>query len=38
MPYLNIKGQGLKRNVTLDLEDCLVGITYTCLLYTSRCV
>ena len=25
MPYLNIKGQGLKRNVTLDLEDCLVG-------------
>ncbi len=29
MPYLNIKGQGLKRNVTLDLEDCLVGITYT---------
>ena len=29
MPYLNSKGQGLKRNVTLDLEDCLVGITYT---------
>lgn len=29
MPYLNIKGQGLRRNVTLDLEDCLVGITYT---------
>ena len=29
MPYLNIKGQGLKRNVTLNLEDCLVGITYT---------
>ena len=29
MPYLNIKGQGLKRNVTLDLTDCLVGITYT---------
>ena len=29
MPYLNIKGQGLKRNVTLDLVDCLVGITYT---------
>lgn len=27
--YLNIKGQGLKRNVTLDLVDCLVGITYT---------
>ena len=27
MPYLNIKGQGLKRNVTLDLVDCLVGIT-----------
>ena len=29
MPYLNIKWQGLKRNVTLDLVDCLVGITYT---------
>ncbi len=29
MPYLNIKGQGLKKNVTLDLVDCLVGITYT---------
>ena len=29
MPYLNIKGQGLRRNVTLDLVDCLVGITYT---------
>lgn len=29
MPYLNVKGQGLRRNVTLDLEDCLVGITYT---------
>ncbi len=28
MPYLNIKGQGLKMNVTLDLIDCLVGITY----------
>ena len=27
MPYLNIKGQGLRRNVTLDLVDCLVGIT-----------
>ena len=27
MPYLNVKGQGLRRNVTLDLEDCLVGIT-----------
>ena len=21
MPYLNVKGQGLRRNVTLDLED-----------------
>ena len=29
MPYLNVKGQGLRRNVTLDLEDCLVGITST---------
>ena len=29
MPYLNIKGQGLRRNVTLNLVDCLVGITYT---------
>lgn len=29
MPYLNIKGKGLRRNVTLDLVDCLVGITYT---------
>ena len=29
MPYLNVKGQGLRRNVTLDLVDCLVGITYT---------
>ena len=29
MPYLNIKGRGLQRNVTLDLTDCLVGITYT---------
>ena len=29
MPYLNIKGMGLRRNVTLNLEDCLVGITYT---------
>ena len=29
MPYLNIKGQGLRRNVTLNLTDCLVGITYT---------
>ena len=28
MPYLNIRGQGLKRNVTLNLVDCLVGITY----------
>ncbi len=27
--YLNVKGQGLKRNVKLDLVDCLVGITYT---------
>ena len=29
VPYLNVKGQGLKKNVTLDLTDCLVGITYT---------
>ena len=29
MPYLNIKGKGLQRNVTLNLVDCLVGITYT---------
>lgn len=29
LPYLNIKGQGLQSNVTLDLVDCLVGITYT---------
>ncbi|MGN0706634.1 MAG: sporulation protein SpoIID, partial [Faecalibacterium sp.] len=29
VPYLNIKGQGLRRNVKLDLVDCLVGITYT---------
>ena len=29
MPYLNIKGKGLRRNVSLDLVDCLVGITYT---------
>lgn len=29
LPYLNIKGKGLQRNVTLNLEDCLVGITYT---------
>ena len=29
LPYLNIKGKGLRRNVTLDLVDCLVGITYT---------
>ena len=29
MPYLNIKGKGLRRNVKLDLVDCLVGITYT---------
>ena len=28
MPYLNIRGQGLKKNVTLNLVDCLVGITY----------
>lgn len=27
--YLNVKGQGLKRNYRLDLVDCLVGITYT---------
>ena len=29
MPYLNVKGQGLRRNVTLDLEDCLVGMSVT---------
>ena len=29
LPYLNIKGKGLRRNVSLDLVDCLVGITYT---------
>lgn len=29
VPYLNIKGKGLRRNVTLNLVDCLVGITYT---------
>ena len=29
MPYLNIKGKGLRKNVTLNLVDCLVGITYT---------
>ena len=29
VPYLNIKGKGLRRNVKLDLVDCLVGITYT---------
>ncbi len=29
MPYLNIRGKGLQRNVTLNLVDCLVGITYT---------
>ena len=28
MPYLNIKGQGLRRNVTLDLVDCLVGSSH----------
>ena len=28
LPYLNIRGQGLKKNVTLNLVDCLVGITY----------
>ena len=27
--YLNVKGQGLRRNVRLNLVDCLVGITYT---------
>lgn len=27
--YLNVKGQGLKQNVRLNLVDCLVGITYT---------
>ena len=25
LPYLNIRGQGLKKNVTLNLVDCLVG-------------
>ena len=29
LPYLNIKGKGLRKNVTLNLVDCLVGITYT---------
>lgn len=29
VPYLNVKGKGLRRNVRLDLLDCLVGITYT---------
>ena len=29
LPYLNIKGKGLRRNLSLDLVDCLVGITYT---------
>ena len=29
VPYLNIKEKGLRRNVRLDLLDCLVGITYT---------
>ena len=27
--YLNVKGQGLRRNIQLNLVDCLVGITYT---------
>lgn len=27
--YLNVKGKGLQTNVTLNLVDCLVGITYT---------
>ena len=27
LPYLNIKGKGLRRNVSLDLVDCLEGIT-----------
>ena len=27
--YLNVRGQGLRRNVRMDLVDCLVGITYT---------
>ena len=27
--YLNVKGEGLKRDYRLDLVDCLVGITYT---------
>ena len=29
MPYLNIKGKGLQRNVTLNLVDCLVAVSYT---------
>lgn len=29
LPYLYVKGQGLRRNITLNLVDCLVGITYT---------
>ena len=29
LPYIYVKGQGLKRNYTLNLTDCLVGITYT---------
>ena len=29
LPYLNIKGKGLRKNVTLNLVDCLVGIAYT---------
>ena len=29
LPYLNISGKGLRKNVTMDLVDCLVGITYT---------
>ena len=26
LPYLNIRGQGLKKNVTLNLVDCLVSL------------
>ncbi len=29
VPYLNVKGKGLQKNVTMNLTDCLVGITYT---------
>ena len=29
LDYLNVKGRGQRRNVTMDLVDCLVGITYS---------